>query len=290
LKKKAKVLIFGAYGFLGTRLKEFIQKKDVQIFCQGRGANSDIAIDPVDESAVSELTKKINPDLVLNLVANTNVDQCEENYGDAFDANVVVVQNIAKAIRGKKSRLIHISTDHLYGGEGPHIENRIELVNKYAITKRIGEFAASQISSTILRTNFIGKSKTVGRISFTDWLYDGLNTNKALFLFSDVLFSPLYIEDLCSAVWIVMNNPSPGIFNLGSRGGISKADFGIAFAKRLGFDTGNLELREICKAKLLAKRPKDMRMNSTKFENTFGHILPTIWQTIEKCCQEYANG
>ena len=68
----------------------------------------------------------------------------------------MTIESIVDVLREFKDIfLIHISTDQLYSGEGPHIENKINPLNVYALTKRLGEIEASKVPSSILRTNFV---------------------------------------------------------------------------------------------------------------------------------------
>ena len=53
-------------------------------------------------------------------------------------------------------------------------EEQIKIRNYYAFSKYAGELAAIQVPSTILRTNFVGRSKVSHRESLTDWVYYSL--------------------------------------------------------------------------------------------------------------------
>ena len=54
-----------------------------------------------------------------------------------------------------QTKLIHISTDHVYSGLGPHTEKNIKPVNNYAKSKLKAERYLSDVNSCILRTNFL---------------------------------------------------------------------------------------------------------------------------------------
>jgi dTDP-4-dehydrorhamnose reductase len=89
-------------------------------------------------------------------------------------------------------------------------------------------------------------------------------------------------------IQIVIQKKPIGIFNLGSQEGMSKADFDFAFAASLGLDTGTMSRIESSQAIFLkAYRPKDMRMNSTKFQNIFGVKLPCLLDEIKQVAGEY---
>jgi len=79
-----------------------------------------------------------------------------------------------------------------------------------------------------------------------------------------------------------------GIYNLGSHNGMSKADFDFAFAECLKLPTDIMSRIKTSQASFLkAYRPKDMRMDSTKFESALGVKLPNLADLIQQLAQEY---
>ena len=87
---------------------------------------------------------------------------------------------------------------------------------------------------------------------------------------------------------LVVKKKPIGIYNLGSHKGMSKADFNFNFAERLKLPTNTMTRIAISQATFLkAYRPKDLRMDSTKFENALGVILPNLSELIQQLAQEY---
>jgi dTDP-4-dehydrorhamnose reductase len=79
-----------------------------------------------------------------------------------------------------------------------------------------------------------------------------------------------------------------GVFNLGSTDGLSKADFAFAFAEEMGLPVRALRRSTSDKAAFLRTyRPKDMRMNSAKFEGALGLNLPNLRDEIRRAAKEY---
>jgi dTDP-4-dehydrorhamnose reductase len=79
-----------------------------------------------------------------------------------------------------------------------------------------------------------------------------------------------------------------GVFNLGSRDGLSKAEFCYSLARVLGLPTATMTHANSPTAALKAYRPKDMRMNCVRFEKTFGVQLPTLAREIESMTRYYS--
>ena len=78
----------------------------------------------------------------------------------------------------------------------------------------------------------------------------------------------------------IIEQQHPGIFNLGSKNGMSKRDFILALAEVFNLSTNNCEDALSTDFKLKALRPKNMQMDSSKFERTFGVNLPDLKQEI----------
>ena len=138
-----------------------------------------------------------------------------------------------------------------------------------------------------MRINYVAKSPTISKISFTDWLYRSLKNNLQITLFDDIFFSPLHVNDICEAILKVIKNPKKGIYNLGSTNSISKANFGINFAKKLSLSTKFVKIGSYEQKKLIAIRPNDMTMNTKLFERDFMIKLKNTNDSINKICLDY---
>lgn len=284
-----KLLVLGANGLLGTQLlSSNIFESHLVTGHYGRNVEDDADLSVLNQSI--NYLDKISPDVIINLVALTNVDYCEKHVNESYLINVKVVENIVSWVhrQDKKVHLVQISTDQVYDGKGPHKEDLSELKNYYAFSKYAGELAASTINASILRTNFFGKSKTAQRSSFTDWLYNALESQQSTHVFDDVYFSPLSMNTLLEMIRLVVETDTRGVYNLGSKNGLSKADFAFEFAKALGMNNKNLTRTEVEKVNFIQTyRPKDMRLEVSKFEQAMGVLLPDLKQEIIKVSKEY---
>ena len=231
-----------------------------------------------------------SPEVIINLTALTDVDRCETHPQEAYQLNVRPVENLCRWIReaGQRSHFIQISSDQVYDGLGPHAESEVTIRNHYAMSKLAGEFAAGTVPSTTLRTNFVGRSLCEGRTSFSDWLYCALCGTVPIDVFDDVMFSPLASDTLCYCIERSIVERPLGVFNLGSRDGMSKADFAFAFAVATGLPTTNLVRVKVSTAsKLVARRPTDMRMRCERFEGRMGLNLPRLIDEIQLVAHDY---
>ncbi len=277
------IVVLGSNGLLGGTLVPHLFGCGYNVTCVDRSGGAVVTADLVDENQVNNILNEHRPDVVVNLAAFTNVDECEKNPSASYLLNVRIVENVTDWIRkyAKECHLIQISTDQVYDGPGPHRESHVNLTNYYNFSKYAGELVAASVSSTILRTNFFGPSQCPGRSSLSDWLVKSLKNGDSITVFDDVWFSPLSLRRLARFIELAIDKRCRGTYNLGSRNGKSKAYFAFALAETLGLSTVNMKRGCCGNTLLVAYRPKDMRMDSTLFEEVFGVELPTLDEEIK---------
>lgn len=284
-----RVLVLGAGGLLGADLVPSLFASGYEVITHGRSSGDyKFALD--NSNLVNEILKNIKPDAVVNLVGITDVDLCETEPNQAYIDNVRSIENIANWIKQKNAQchLVHISTDQVYDGIGLHTEQDVTLTNYYAFSKYAGELAALNVGATVLRTNFFGRSHCAKRTSLTDWLFGALSRQDAIQVFDDVQFSPLSMSTLSEMIKLSLQKKFAGVFNLGSHGGLSKADFAFSFAEQLNLSTREMKRTSTEKVTFLKTyRPKDMRMECSKFEEKMGTKLPILIDEIKKAAKEY---
>ncbi len=286
------IFITGASGFLGVHLTSFFKKKGATVVTQARSHFADYQLNLDSKKSVYSVLNAISPDIIVNLAALASVDLCEKNPNLAFLSNTKVVENIVDWIKqdGSRCHLIHISTDHVYSKFGESKEDSVSILNTYALSKYAGELAAQSVSATVFRTNFFGRSLNPERISFTDWLVDSFRSRKQIEAFIDCYFSPLYIETLCEFIFLACNKRISGLFNLGSRGGLSKSEFIAYFGEAYGYSLENVKNIRLSDSVVInVRRPLDMRMNSRKFEKAFSIKLPTTRDQIRLALGDYID-
>lgn len=284
------ILLLGATGLLGNTLSKYLRSKDYNISEHGRSTRAEFNANISKKNETNTLLDLTRPDVIINLIGLTDVDFCEANPNQAYLVNVRTVENICDWISNNKNdcHLIHISSDQVYDGSGIHTEDEVNLSNYYAFSKYAGEIAARGVHSCILRTNFFGFSHCNGKESLTDWIYQSINNGRKLSVFDNVLFSPLSMITLSKMIALAIDQRMTGTFNLGSHSGMSKADFSFLFAKETKLAEENMSRISIEQAGFIKTyRPKDMRLDISRFEDTFSIKLPTLENEIIEVAREY---
>ncbi len=128
---------------------------------------------------------------------------------------------------------------------------------------------------------------TIKKKNLADWIFNSLNGRKNIQVFKNVKFSPLSIKTLCKYINLVINKKISGTYNIGSKNGLSKAQFAVKFAKKLKLNTNFLEVVNYKKKILIAKRPLDMRMDSNYFKKKFNILLGNSNYEINLVSKQY---
>jgi dTDP-4-dehydrorhamnose reductase len=285
-------LILGSSGLLGKNLQKYFLENNVKFVTQSYMNDSDVKCDLRLEENVIELLKKMKPDVIINLIAQTDIGKCEIDIMSAFELNVLVVKNITNAIckENPNIKLVQLSTDHLYDEIGYSQENKVIIKNNYAMTKYAGELAAINTKNLIIRTNFFGKSLLKNRQSITDWAFDNAINNNIINGYSDIFFNPLSMATLSKLIFVCIENNLSGIYNLGSRSGLSKAQFLQKFHEYLNKKNKlviPVEYASFSESDIT--RPKNMLMNIKKIEKDINLRLPTLNEEIKQVAKEYVE-
>lgn len=285
----SRVLVVGSRGLLGSSLCPRLKELGHTVLRQSRKKGLDLQFDPRDSQAWESVLMGELPDVIVNLAAATDVDRCEASPQWAYDANVGPIMGLRQATSkcGQNPHLVHISSDQVYDGEGPHCEDAVRPCNVYGLSKLAAELVARELQATVLRTNFFGASQTTARRSFSDWIVDSLRADKTITVFNDVFFSALHLDCLCNVIARAIEIRPCATINVGTSEGISKADFAVALAKRLDLPTSAMRKGYIADARLKARRPLDMRMDKQCFELTFGIKAPSMGEQIDQTSSDY---
>ena len=282
-----RVLILGSTGLLGSSLKNYLSNKYEIKTVTSSSADSDYKVDMSSKKYCLMLLNEIKPNFIINLAANTDVDGCEKNIQKAYLVNTKITENIADYCRNNKSVfVIHISTDHFYDKCHSN-EKMVKIYNVYAMSKYAAELSCIKTQTTILRTNFFGRSLSSVSSGLCDSIYESASSGNKLKLFNDVYFSPLSINTICEVIELCLRRKYPGIYNVGSNSGMSKEKFLLNFLHECGLNTVKYESVSIDSMKLAVKRPKDMRMDVKSFEKKFEYKLPSLIDEIRSVANDY---
>lgn len=272
-----RVLVTGVKGQLGSDIAAELKLRAEE--CIG----ADIAdFDITDRGATVGTIKKYMPDCVIHCAAFTDVNGAEEKRGLCERINVLGTENVALACNEADAKLIYISTDYVFNGEGmrPYEpDDERDPINFYGMTKSLGEDKVRSICPKhfIVRTSWVfGKNGN----NFVKTMLRFGEQMKGLTVVDDQIGSPTYTPDLARLLCDMAATERYGTYHATNEGFCSWYDF----AKKI------MELSGIgCIVKPIAskdypspaKRPQNSRLSKEKLVQNGFYKLPP-WEDALK--------
>lgn len=237
------VLIVGAEGQLGHDL--------CTVFADATLHRADLdgenhLLDIADASAVNALVAgELKPDLVINAAAAHNVPLCEQEPGLAFAVNATGARNLAVACRSAGARLVHVSTDYVFGdgGTAPYVETDLpQPLSVYAASKLAGEHLIASVLDDylIVRTAAIyGESacRAKGGRNFIGTMLHLAATRPEVKVVTDEITTPTYTLALARQMRLLAEKGAPGLYHATCQGACSWFDFAKAIFEETGTET-----------------------------------------------------
>jgi dTDP-4-dehydrorhamnose reductase len=281
-----KFFILGINGLLGSRIGNYLKEFDGTFYQSRPSGNGRYHyFDISDANSFKLLIESLKPKIVINCTGFTNVEKCEKFPEKCWSINCSSVVQIAEICRINSIKFVHISTDHFvhFNSKKMSEDDVIFPSNQYSFAKLHAEKMISAINpdSLIIRTNFfeinIKKPRT-----FLDQMAINIESGNRISSFEDVEFSPISINQLIISILELVKIDYSGIVNIGSIKSISKFDFHNLVLSALNLDKNLHNAVSIDDLLHLAKRPKNMALDITKFVRLTGHEIPAICDMIDE--------
>lgn len=291
-----KVFVTGVGGQLGHDVVNELKKRgydtigsDILDFC---GGMEYVSLDITDASAVSRTLTQIKPDAVVHCAAWTAVDAAEdeENRDKVYAINVSGTENIAKACRKLDCKMIYISTDYVFDGQGeepwkPDCKDYAPLC-VYGKTKLEGELAVSNI----LDKYFIVRTAWVFGKNGKNFIKTMLNVGKkydTVRVVCDQIGTPTYTLDLARLLADMCESEKYGYYHATNEGGyISWYDFTCEIFRQAGYSTKVVAVTTEEYGLSKAARPHNSRLDKSKLTEQGFTSLPDWKDALERYLKE----
>lgn len=278
------ILITGANGQLGTAFRDIAPANTQHQFYFKTRSELDI----LDAAAITAAIKETGVTVLVNCAAYTAVDKAETEKETAFAINGEAPGLMAKLCADLGVRLVHISTDYVFNGDGekPYREDDpIAPVNIYGASKQAGEAAvlANNKDAVIIRTAWV--YAPFGN-NFVKTMLRLMNTRPEIGVVADQHGSPTNALDLAAAIvqLIDSGNWQGGIYHYCNEGVITWYDFALAIRELSGLQcTINPLTTE--QYPTPAKRPRFSVMDTSKIQQVFGLQLQPWRSSLAACIQ-----
>lgn len=242
-----------------------------------------VSLDITDASAVQATIKEVNPDVIIHCAAWTAVDMAEDDdeVEKVRAINAGGTQNIANVAKELDSKMVYISTDYVFDGQGeqpwePDCKDYKPL-NVYGQTKLEGELAVANT----LEKYFIVRIAWVFGLNGKNFIKTMLNvakTHDTVKVVNDQIGTPTYTYDLARLLVDMVETDKYGYYHATNEGGyISWYDFTKEIYRQAGLDTKVLPVTTAEYGLSKAARPFNSRLDKSKLVENGFTPLPT-WQ------------
>lgn len=245
-----KTLIIGANGFTGRRILQSLSRQGIYELT-GCSLHEDILpgnnyrfvqADMNNHSAIDQLIAEIRPDVVINGSALSVPDYCESHHEEAYAANVVAVENIARCCEKAGSRFIHLSTDFVFDGKKAELYTETDTpapVNYYGISKYQGEQAVAANCSNYANVRVVvvyGKALPGQHGNILQLVKNRLQAGQEIRVVSDQYRTPTWVQDIADGVEKLMHISQNGIWHICGDECLSIADIAYRVADYFKLD------------------------------------------------------
>ena len=251
-----------------------------------------VALDITDKIEVERVIAEIRPDAIIHCAAWTAVDAAEDadKQEKVKAINVDGTQNIANAAKIVDAKMIYISTDYVFDGQGtvprePDCKEYAPL-NVYGQTKLGGELA---VSST-LEKYFIVRIAWVFGLNGGNFIKTMLQVGKnhpQVRVVNDQIGTPTYTYDLARLLVDMIESEKYGYYHATNEGGyISWYDFTKEIYRQAGMDTQVLPVTTEEYGLSKAARPFNSRLDKKKLTDNGFVPLPDWKDALQRYLQE----
>ena len=300
-----KVLVTGVAGQLGHDVMNELAKRGYE------GIGSDIAdrysgvqdgspvtrmpyvqLDITDHDAVQDAVASAAPDVVVHCAAWTAVDLAEDDdkVGKVGAINADGTRNIAEACRACGCKMVYISTDYVFDGQGeipwdPDCRDYKPL-NVYGQTKLEGELAVAEL----LEKYFIVRIAWVFGLNGKNFIKTMLNVGKThdtVRVVNDQIGTPTYTYDLARLLVDMIETEKYGYYHATNEGGyISWYDFTCEIYRQAGMDTRVIPVTTEEYGLSKAARPFNSRLDKSKLTANGFALLPDWKDALHRYLME----
>lgn len=271
-----KILVTGVKGQLGFDVSNELLKRGHSVV----GVDID-DMDITDRARVHEVLQSVRPDAVVHCAAWTAVDAAEDNAEKVALVNVTGTENIAKECKALDCKMMYISTDYVFDGQGdapwqPDCEDYKPL-NVYGQTKLDGEKA---VKSNVDKFFIVRIAWVFGKNgnNFIKTMLKLGKTHDELRVVNDQIGTPTYTFDLARLLVDMIETDKYGYYHATNEGGfISWAEFAKEIFAQAKYSTKVVPVTTAEYGLSKAKRPFNSRLDKQKLSQRGFMPLPT-WQ------------
>ena len=284
LRNRKKILIVGSDGVMGKYLYENLDRNYYDLKKTTMRMNLVNAathfLDLLDINSIDNLDID-GFDVALFFASKTNMQECEDNFEEAYQVNVVSTLKLIRKLSEVNCSVIFPSTSLVFGGKKPYpgVHDELDPAGTYANFKKEVEenlFDINPNKITILR---ISKIIDYNFPLFFDWKVKLLK-DEEVEPFNDLIFSPISICFLSKVIVQIIKKNFSGILNVSAKSDISYADAARYMSNKLGLSLDKIKSKSAKGILADFHLPKFASMDSSSL-NSLGLEAPHPYKSVD---------
>lgn len=301
-----KLLVVGAAGQVGARVAQLAQRAGDSVVGTYRSRPPELPgveglpLDKSDPRAVDAVVRRVQPDVVVDTGALHNVDYCESHADEAMAVNRDGTGYLAQACTSTGARFVFVSTDYVFDGSGhpPYSEadeprpqsvygwSKLEAEHRVLAGDRDAVVARPSVIYSWVPRTAASTSSSGKPLNFGSWFVRQLEDRKEVRIVTDQVGSPTLADDLAGALLALARSRVRGVFHTAGSTRISRYDFCLQLARRLGLPTDLVHPVRTAELKQVAHRPSDSSLRSHKLRERAGYSMMDLPAALEVFAQQ----
>lgn len=277
-----KILVTGVNGQLGYDVVEELLKNGIEaIPCDKE------EFDLTDKNETEDFILNNKPDGVIHCAAYTAVDKAEDEEEICRKINADGSLYIAQACEKIGAKMIYVSTDYVFGGDGEEsyeVDDEKNPQNIYGKTKLEGEKNALENCSRafVVRTSWV---YGINGNNFVKTMRRLAETRDELSVVADQIGSPTYTRDLAKLLVSMIQSEKYGVYHATNEGFMSWAEFAESIMEKSGF---SVKINHIPTSEypVKAKRPLNSRLSKRCLTDNGFSLLPSQDDALTRYIEE----
>ena len=291
-----KIYVLGCGGMLGDALyKHFSQEHNVMATDIKLTSEWVSFMDVRDYHAMHYDVSEFNPDIIMNLAAMTDLEECEDYAGDAIDTNAGGSANCAALATKFGIPYVYISTAGIFDGKKEFYsdEDQPNPLCVYAKSKYWGELIAQTVPNhRVIRPGWqMGSGPKDKKLIQKLWQQIKAGATE-LNMVADKLGTPTYVKDFTLGIDKLLETNTYGTFNMTCKGTASRYDVAVEFVRLLGLQD-KIKINKVDSSfwakEYFAPRPPSEKLLTTRLD-TLGLNVMRPWQVaLAEYLEEYSD-
>ncbi len=288
MPKNMRILVTGVKGQLGY---DCVRELTARGYTNIKGIDIE-DLDITDEQAVNDYITEYNPDIVMHPAAWTAVDKAEKFPDKVYEVNALGPKYIAEACKKVNAKMLHISTDYVFDGNGDsefEVDSPKNGLSIYGKTKSQGEDYVMSVLDKYFIVRISGAFGKNGNNFVKTMLHLAEMGKKEINVVNDQIGSVTYTYDLSKLLCDMIETDKYGIYHATNEGTLSWYDFACEIFKQANI---NMKVNPVTTEeykKLVpqqAKRPLNFRMSKASLIQAGFNKLPDWKDALKRYLKE----